>query len=331
MKQAFSKWLENQIAVNPRVHLLTGDLGYKTFENIQQKFPQNFINMGVSEQNMVGVAAGLAIKGYLPFCYSIAPFLLLRAYEQIRNDLGFNELSVGLIGNGGGLAYGLQGSSHHCLEDLALMSLVPNMKTFFPAQSKDVPGALDFFAEQIQTASGPAYFRLSHDLKVDHSIQEAFQPTRQFFSGQRRVVVALGSMGARIFDLVKSFPELEPHLSLFVVSQMPLKLTRSQSEYLQQAEEILVVEEHQSRGGLASQLTQLLLHTQGRLSPSMRSLSVDQYQDHQINNYFGLLDQVGLSKESIKHFLEKDINKKFTRELNSSSAESVSSREVRDL
>src|SRR5207237_718367 len=116
-----------------------------------------FLNAGVAEQNMVGVAAGIAMTGYRPWVYSIAPFVTYRCFEQIRNDVCLHKLPVRLVGNGGGYTYGIMGSTHHTLEELGALKTLPNMRLYFPCTNDHVPSAV----AQIHALSSPSYLRLA--------------------------------------------------------------------------------------------------------------------------------------------------------------------------
>ncbi|OGK24596.1 hypothetical protein A3D76_00525, partial [Candidatus Roizmanbacteria bacterium RIFCSPHIGHO2_02_FULL_37_9b] len=115
------------------IYFLAGDLGYTAVEQIEKDFPERFINVGVAEQNMLGIASGLALSGKKVYVYSIISFLIMRSYEQIRNDICFHDLDVTLLGIGGGMSYGYLSSTHFALEDIAIMRVLPNMSIFSPA------------------------------------------------------------------------------------------------------------------------------------------------------------------------------------------------------
>ena len=132
MRQAFCNGLVQQAGL-PEFVFLTGDLGFKALEPLRDALGPRFINAGISEQNMVSVAAGLARSGLRPWTYSIAPFLYARPFEQIRNDVCLHDLPVILVGNGGGYGYGVMGSSHHALEDYGCLLTLPHMRAFVPA------------------------------------------------------------------------------------------------------------------------------------------------------------------------------------------------------
>lgn len=299
MKQAFARWLEDAIAADPRVILLAGDLGYKTFEGIAARFPRSYFNMGVSEQNMIGVAAGLALKGFRPYCYSIAPFLALRALEQIRNDVCFYGLDVTLVGNGGGLGYGLQGSSHHTLEDLAVLAGLPGMRAYLPFAKADVAGACAHAAR----AAAPTYLRLTHELpeaSVLHGGAGEFAPVRRFFRGGRRTVLALGSLAPRIAAVVREQGRAED-VSIFAVAGLPLE----SGEWLEHARasgDCVVFEEHGAHGGLGAAASLLLMKNGVRTRFAHHA--IEGYQDERLDGYFGLLARNGLSPAAIAAALD---------------------------
>lgn len=290
MKSSFALWIREKIRKDPRVILLSGDLGYKTFEPIQAEHPRNYINMGVSEQNMIGVAAGLALQGMRPYCYSIAPFLVLRTLEHIRNDVCFHKLNVKLVGNGGGLAYGLQGSSHHLLEDVALMSALPGMKSVLPFNKADAAAAFEW---DYQHREGPAYFRLTHETP-GMNVRE-FQTVRRRFEGHEVTVVALGALAPRVIEALEPWAD---RLSVFSVHALPDGLESVDLlQHIARSGRVLVVEEHAAAGGLGPQLA-LRLATLG-LAAQFKHLFARGYMDHRLDNYFRLLDHAGLSREEI--------------------------------
>ena len=132
MRTAFIEELIAQARIHPEVFLVVGDLGYGVVEPFAREFPERFLNAGVAEQNMTGIAAGLAREGYNVFTYSIANFPTLRCMEQIRYDVCYHEMSVKIVAVGGGYAYGPLGPSHHATEDLGMLRVIPNMVVAAP-------------------------------------------------------------------------------------------------------------------------------------------------------------------------------------------------------
>ncbi|HMV27734.1 MAG TPA: transketolase, partial [bacterium] len=127
MRTAFIQQLMSEAKRDERVFLLVGDLGYSVVEPFAESFPDRFLNIGVAEQNMAGIAAGLAKEGYIPFIYSIGNFPTLRCLEQIRYDICYHALGVKIVSVGGGFAYGALGASHHGTEDLGILRTLPSM------------------------------------------------------------------------------------------------------------------------------------------------------------------------------------------------------------
>ena len=160
MKSAFIETLSELAARDRHLMLLSGDLGFKVFDIFRGKYPGQFLNMGVAESHMISVAAGLALEGKRPVVYSIAPFLIMRPYEQIRNDICFHQASVILVGAGGGFSYGANGASHHALTDVALMRALPEMNVFTPADDYETKWCV----ETAYSQKNPAYIRLGRNV-----------------------------------------------------------------------------------------------------------------------------------------------------------------------
>lgn len=156
MRNAFISSLLTIAQHNSKVVLLTGDLGYTVFEPFKIKFPQRFFNMGAAEANMIGVALGMSKSGLIPIVYSIATFATMRGFEQIRTDICLHNANVKIIGTGAGLSYGHAGPTHHALEDIALMRLLPNMTIICPSD----PLMAKVATEKAILHKGPIYLRL---------------------------------------------------------------------------------------------------------------------------------------------------------------------------
>ncbi|QRR01673.1 transketolase family protein [Dyadobacter sandarakinus] len=275
MRKEFSNAMEQLAMEDDSIVFITGDLGYNALENLQEKLGRRFINAGVAEQNMVGVAAGFAHKGYKVFCYSIAPFIVYRCLEQFRNDVCFNNLPVFLVGNGGGYGYGIMGSSHHAIEDLAVLSGMQNAQVW-------VPGFSDEVGEIVHTISGegrPAYLRLGAG-KVT--------PANSFVSGSFKVIhqspvaeitiFALGPVANNVLNALTLAEDLSQKVNVITALRFPLELTADITKLISATPHLLVVEEHISIGGLAQQLSIQLLE-KGIAPKSFRSLRAQGYPD----------------------------------------------------
>src|SRR5262245_23365599 len=159
MRRAFVQTLTEIADRDSRILLLTGDLGYMALEPFAEKFPSRFFNVGVAEQNMVGLATGLAEAGYLPFVYSIVTFATLRPYEFIRNGPIQHQLPVRIVGMGGGVEYSHNGLSHYGLEDVAVMRAQPGLSVIAPADYQQARAAV----LATWDLPGPIYYRLGKD------------------------------------------------------------------------------------------------------------------------------------------------------------------------
>jgi transketolase len=164
MRDAFIKSLHSLADSDPRVMLLSSDIGFAVFDQFRDSFPGRFLNFGIAEANMIGVAAGLTLSGMRPFAYTIIPFLTMRAFEQIRVDFCIQNQPAVLVGVGGGLAYGVLGPTHHATEDIAVMRALPNMTVITPSDPAEAQKATLAAHEH----EGPVYIRLGkngeHDL-----------------------------------------------------------------------------------------------------------------------------------------------------------------------
>src|SRR3954463_8773160 len=156
MRDHFVKRLSQLAAADPRIVLLTADLGFGVLTDFAAKFPKQFLNVGVAEQNMTGVATGLALEGRIVFTYSIGNFPTLRCLEQIRNDAAYHDANVNVVSVGGGFSYGALGMSHHAMEDLSIMRAIPGITVVAPGDDWETAESVTALAQ----APGTTYLRL---------------------------------------------------------------------------------------------------------------------------------------------------------------------------
>ena len=273
MRKEFSTAMEQLAMEDDSIVFITGDLGYNALENLQAKLGKRFINAGVAEQNMIGVAAGFAHKGYKVFCYSIAPFIVYRCLEQFRNDVCFNNLPVFLVGNGGGYGYGIMGSSHHTLEDLACLSGMQNANVWVPAFSDEVEPVV----RQIATEGRPAYLRLGAGKTTpENSIATGSFNIIHQGSASEMTIFALGPIANNVMTALALSPELADKVNVVSALHFPLQINDDLATLVKNAPAILVAEEHISTGGLAQQLSVQLLE-KGIFPKSFKSLKAEGY------------------------------------------------------
>jgi transketolase len=156
MRNAFAKKITELAGKDQRVVLLSGDIGNRLFDDFKAKFPARFYNCGVAEANMMGVAAGLAMSGLRPVCYTITPFLTYRCMEQIRIDVCYHHVPVVIVGTGSGLSYASLGGTHHSCEEMGMLRLLPGLAVVAPADEMEVRGSL----EAALKSAGPTYIRI---------------------------------------------------------------------------------------------------------------------------------------------------------------------------
>lgn len=193
MRDTFVKALLLNARINERVMLITGDLGFGVLTNYAKELPVQFINAGVAEQNMTGLAAGLALEGRIVFTYSIANFPTLRCLEQIRNDVLYHEANVNIVAVGGGFSYGALGMSHHATEDVGIMRTLPGLRVFAPCDEKETVAIV----EQMVTNPAPSYLRLDKSKAVAPAADSfLLGKLRQMRRGARVALVGYGGVVA---------------------------------------------------------------------------------------------------------------------------------------
>lgn len=257
MRAEFGLEIKKIATDNEKLIFLTGDLGFKALEEIREVMGQRFVNTGVSEQNMITMAAALASEGLSPICYSIAPFAVFRPAEQIRLDVCLHNLNVKIVGNGGGYGYGIMGSTHHAIEDIAVLSSFQNMICYVPFCNEDVA---DVVAAMMQR-TGPGYLRLGRGEKPAGLTVPDYAPVRQLLAGEAITVVSIGPV---TLNVIKAIELLGLHpkkvVDLFVVSEMPVfELSDQITASVSKTKKLLIVEEHVARGGFGENLALLLL------------------------------------------------------------------------
>ncbi|MCK4342166.1 MAG: transketolase [Phycisphaerae bacterium] len=258
MRTAFIKTLCELAATDDRIWLLTGDLGFSVLEPFRDQFASRFVNVGVAEQNMTGVAAGLASCGKIVFTYSIANFPTIRCLEQVRNDVCYNDLPVKVVSVGGGFAYGAQGYTHHGVEDLAVMRALPNMTVVAPGD----PVETELATRALLDVPGPCYLRLG---KAREPVVHKRPPT--FALGQAIRVrdggdVTLISTGGMLEHTMHVAGRLaaEHKIEARVLSMHTLKPLDGAAVRAAARETggVVTVEEHSVTGGLGSAVADAL-------------------------------------------------------------------------
>lgn len=260
MRQATVEAAHRIMRENPRSYFLVGDLGYHAVEQIEQEFPARFINVGVAEQNMIGIASGLALNGNKVFVYSIIPFLTMRPFEQIRNDLCYQSLDVVLIGAGAGLSYGILGPTHFALEDMAIMRSLPNMTVFSPVDETEAVLGM----KAMEKVRGPVYFRTGGRMSPAVLTKPyTLRLGKGMILREGKEIVVIGT-GGILQEAMHAAEELSGEgIEIAVVNIHTIKPfdTELVREVTQETRLVLTVEEHFVTGGLGSAVAEVMAET----------------------------------------------------------------------
>ena len=251
MRVQFVKTLIEMAEQDERILLLTGDLGFTVLEPFRDKFPQRFFNAGVAEQNMVGLATGLAEDGFLPFVYSITTFATLRPFEFIRNGPVLHHLPVRIVGIGAGFDYGGAGPTHHALEDLGVMRTQPSLTIVAPADYQQTANAL----WATKDIAGPVYYRLGKDERTAiPGLEGRFQMGRAQTcrEGTDLLFIATGSITAEVVAAADVLAQRGVNSRVMVVASVNPAPVEDIAEALSLFPAALTVEAHYTVGGLGS-------------------------------------------------------------------------------
>ena len=257
MRASFVRTLVELAEEDKRIVLLTGDLGFTVVEPFAERFPGRFFNVGVAEQNMLGVATGLAEAGYVPFAYSIATFATLRSYEFVRNGPVLHRLPVRVVGVGGGLEYGMNGLTHYALEDLAVMRAQPGMTVLAPADHQQARAALI----ASRAVPGPVYFRLGkNETETVAGLEGRLRlgKVEQIGAGCDIAVVATGSIALQAVAAVDLLEARGWHARLVVAACLSPAPTDELARALRGVAHAVTVEAHYLSGGLGSLVSEVV-------------------------------------------------------------------------
>jgi len=241
-----------------RIWLLTGDLGYSVLEPFAKEFPSRFINAGVAEQNMTGVATGLSLSGKIVFTYSIANFPTMRCLEQIRNDVCYHKTSVKIVAVGAGLCYGTAGYSHYATEDIAIMRALPGMVVTSPADAAEAAQ----LTRLAITTPGPFYIRLGKNKEpIIHEEPPDLRLGEPILLKQNGGKVALVSTGTLVSEVLQAAEVLKSAGIVARVLSMPFVKPIDRKKFMQFIDNcclVFVIEEHTAFGGLGSAIAEIL-------------------------------------------------------------------------
>ncbi|MFC1935253.1 transketolase family protein [Chloroflexota bacterium] len=269
MRTAFFRTLLEVAEEDDRVMLVVGDIGFGVVEPFAQRFPQRYVNAGVAEQNMTGIAAGMALSGKVVFTYSIANFPTLRCLEQVRNDVCYHKANVKIVAVGGGFTYGAVGMTHHATEDIAIMRALPNMTVIAPGDPVEAAAATRAMVHW----PGPCYLRLGrageptvHQAGIDFRIGKAIQVC----DGEDLTLISTGSMlvsAVAVADRLRERGITTRVLNMHTVKPLDAEAVLAAA---QETGAMATIEEHSIVGGLGGAVAEVLAECDRRRGPFTR-------------------------------------------------------------
>ncbi len=241
MRNTFINHLTELAKTNKKIFFLVGDVGYNVVEIFQKTFPDRFLNVGIAEQNMTSLAAGMASEGYHVFTYSIANFPTFRCAEQIRNDIDYHNLPVTVVSVGGGVAYGNLGYSHHAVQDYGLIRMMPNFRIAAPADSNEVKSVLNYLTKNPQ----PSYLRLgkNNEVPITNNKKKLIPgkwyplPTNK---GHQDIILSTGGSLRWVLKNIDRFNNRD----IYTIPLWGMKEKEKQKVFSSQFSSILTVEDH---------------------------------------------------------------------------------------
>ena len=302
MRDSFITELKKQAENNEKIILITADLGFKIFDAFKQDLPNQFINVGVAEQNMTEVASGLALEGFKVFTYSIGNFSTLRCLEQIRNDICYHELDITVVSSGAGFSYGQLGISHFATEDLAIMSALPNMSVFVPADAWEST----LITKYLIKTKGPKYLRIDKSeggsaSKKDLKFEDGF---REICKGNRIIIISIGGILEEAIKTKETLKKEHYQISILSVFKMKDLNEKKLISIIRNFDHIITLEEHTLMGGLFSRISEICIDNKFMPKSIIRFGIPDAFpkvvgSQSYLRNYYGI-DSKSLTQEILQ-------------------------------
>jgi len=287
--------------VDPRLAIVVADISPAgSIAKFREEFPDRFVNTGVSEQIMIGMVAGMSLRGMRPFAYTIATFTLYRPFEFVRDDLGYQELPVTIVGIGGGVTYSTLGSTHHAMEDIAVASAIPTMSIIAPCDPAEVRLATRWCA--LENMKGPVYLRLGKagEPNLTDKAVDPFEigKIRYLTRGSDTCILSYGTTVKMAVELAAKLTA-EKGESVSVVSCHTVKPLDADgvAKALRSHKRVIVMEEHVPHGGLGSRVKEIAWDIQ--VPCKLQTFSLQEKFIHCYGDHADLLRAHGLSVEQV--------------------------------
>lgn len=303
MRTAVIKAIYNQALEDRNIVFITADLGHAKMDDFKKNLPDQYINVGIAEQNMIGIAAGLALSGNRVFVFSITPFATMRCYDQIKVDVCYQNVGVVIIGVGAGYAYPLSGCTHHGIEDIAVMRALPNMRIYSPSN----PLEARIITEYLMAQSHPAYLRIGRGGEP--------APEKEYpIEINKGLVVKPGnditifSTGTIISEALEASNTLEKRgvsaevINIHTIKPIDTGLIQDRAK---NRKAIFVLEEHNIMGGLGENIARIICESSGKRKPIFKCFGVPDQYNHMVGSQKFMRSCYGLNAESIAEKINK--------------------------
>jgi transketolase len=298
MRNVFAAEMTAIAQTDPRLMLLSGDIGNRLFDKFKDVAPSRFLNCGIAEANMMGMAAGMALSGLRPFVYTITPFTTIRCLEQIRIDVCYHKAPVVIVGTGSGLSYADLGPTHHSCEDIALMRVLPDMVVLCPADNAELKGAIHAALAQ----DNPVYIRLGkkgepdiHDTAPDFAIGRAITVR----DGAEVCLLGTGNSVAIALEAARILDERGIHARVESMHTVkPLDEARL-AEIFARYGTVAVIEEHSRIGGFGGAVAEWMARRDGGPTPRFVAFGIPDAFPHYVGSQSYLRERFGLSPQAV--------------------------------
>ena len=261
MRNKFSEVIYNKIKKNRKIIILSGDIGNNLFNKIKKDFPNNFLNCGIAEQNMITFAAGLSSQGFIPICYTISTFLIYKTFEQIRNNAAYNNNKIILVGTGSGLSYNHLGTTHYSLEDIGIINNIPSINIFSSADSNDLKKHIDFSL----SSRNSSYIRIGK--KNEPIIKKPLinkNPLNLVSKGKEVALVCTGPI-IDIATKIKDSVYPKKNISIYNFHTLKPVSNKQIEDKLKNYKYIFTLEEHYSNTGIFSILSNIIAQSRNKI------------------------------------------------------------------
>ncbi|MFC1704328.1 transketolase family protein [Candidatus Omnitrophota bacterium] len=301
MRNTFINTILEASKIREDIFVISGDAGLGVFDELKEGCAENFLNLGVAEQNMISFSAGLSLSGFKVYAYNIIPFLLYRCYEQVRNDVCYQRLPVTLAGIGSGVTYSPQGMTHYSVEDLGIAQTLPNLTVFSPID----PIEAQLAAEYSLHCNSPVYVRLAKRGEPNIHADTSFKITvpQLLQDGEDVAIVFHGSIGIEVMKAREMLTKAQITPKLISLPMVLPLDTERLFALLENIKYVVTIEEHYVGCGIGS----MIAKAHARVDPRWKlfTLGISDAFIHEIKDLDGMRDHFGISARKIATFVNK--------------------------